>query len=57
MLIGSVLRKQTDLFPGNEEERLTTSIKVSNLTNAEVQQHVFGDIIKRLVVGELHLRF
>jgi outer membrane receptor protein involved in Fe transport len=40
-----------------EEGKLTTSIKVSNLTNTEVQQHVFGDIVKRLVVGELRFRF
>jgi outer membrane receptor protein involved in Fe transport len=40
-----------------EEGKLTTSIKVSNLANAEVQQHVFGDIIKRLIVGELRFRF
>jgi outer membrane receptor protein involved in Fe transport len=40
-----------------EEEKLTTAIKVTNLTNAEIQQHVFGDVIKRLIVGELRFRF
>jgi len=30
---------------------------VTNLTNAEVQHHVFGDIIKRQIVGELRFRF
>lgn len=40
-----------------EEGKVTTSIKVTNLTNTEVQQHVFGDIIKRLVVGEIRFRF
>ena len=32
---------------------LTTSVKVINLFNENVQQHVFGDILKRQVVGEL----
>ncbi len=38
-------------------DKLTTSVKVVNLTNEKVQQHVFGDILKRQVVGELKLRF
>jgi len=37
--------------------KLTTSIKGTNLGNQEVQQHVFGDIIKRSVVGELRVNF
>jgi len=37
--------------------RLTTSMKVVNLTNEEVQQHVFGDILKRQVVGEVKVGF
>jgi outer membrane cobalamin receptor len=37
--------------------RLTTSIKVVNLTNADIQQHVFGDILKRQIVGELRVNF
>jgi len=37
--------------------RLTTSIKATNIGNAEVHQHVFGDIIKRSVVGELRVNF
>ena len=39
------------------DERLTTSVKVINLTNDDVQQHVFGDILKRQVVGELRVQF
>ena len=35
------------------EDRLTTAIKVTNLNNADVQQHIFGDFIKRQVVGEV----
>jgi hypothetical protein len=37
--------------------RLTTSIKATNIGNADIQQHVFGDIIKRSVVGELRVNF
>jgi len=37
--------------------RLTTSIKMTNLGNQEVQQHVFGDIMKRQVVGEVRVGF
>jgi hypothetical protein len=39
------------------DDRLTTSVKVINLTNDDVQQHVFGDILKRQVVGELRVQF
>jgi iron complex outermembrane receptor protein len=38
-------------------DRVTTSIKVINLTNDDIQQHVFGDILKRQVVGELRVQF
>jgi outer membrane receptor protein involved in Fe transport len=38
-------------------DRLTTSLKVVNLTNEEIQQHVFGDVLKRQIVGELKVRF
>jgi outer membrane receptor protein involved in Fe transport len=38
-------------------ERVTTSIKGTNLANQEIQQHVFGDIIKRAIVGELRVNF
>ena len=35
--------------------RHVTSLKVTNLGNADVQQHVFGDVIKRQIVAELRL--
>ncbi len=38
-------------------DRVTTSIKATNLANQKVQQHVFGDITKRQIVGELKLQF
>jgi outer membrane receptor for ferric coprogen and ferric-rhodotorulic acid len=37
--------------------RLTTSVKGMNLANQTIQQHVFGDIIKRQIVGELRVNF
>lgn len=36
---------------------VTTSLKIINLANSNVQQHVFGDILKRQVVGELRVTF
>jgi iron complex outermembrane receptor protein len=39
------------------EDRITASIKVVNLNNDDAQQHIFGDIIKRQIVGELKYRF
>ena len=36
---------------------LTTAVKGVNLTNETIQQHVFGDLIKRSLVGELRVRF
>ena len=38
-------------------ERLVTSVKVTNLANEDVLQHIFGDITKRQVVGELRVTF
>ena len=37
-------------------EKLTTSVKVTNLFNQDIQQHVFGDILKRMVVFEVKIR-
>jgi len=38
-------------------DKVTTSIKFVNLGNADVQQHVFGDITKRQIVGEIKVNF
>ena len=38
-------------------ERIVTSLKVTNLANEEVMQHIFGDVMKRQVVGELRFSF
>jgi iron complex outermembrane receptor protein len=38
-------------------DRLTTTVKMMNIGNDDVQQHVFGDIIKRQIVGELRVEF
>ena len=39
------------------DRRLVTSIKVNNLGNEEVQQHIFGDIIRRQIIGEARITF
>ncbi len=36
-------------------DRMTTSLTVTNLLNREIQQHVFGDVVKRQILGELRL--
>ena len=38
-------------------DKVVTSLKVMNLTNEDVQQHIFGDIIKRQIVGEARFIF
>lgn len=38
-------------------DKLVTSVKVNNVTNEDVLQHIFGDVIKRQVVGELRIIF
>jgi hypothetical protein len=38
-------------------DRVVTSIKGTNLANQEVMQHVFGDVIKRSIVGEVRFTF
>lgn len=37
--------------------RVVTSLKMTNLANQEVMQHIFGDVLKRQVVGEVRLTF
>ena len=36
---------------------VTTTIKSNNMLNRTVQQHVFGDLLRRSVTGELRLDF
>jgi outer membrane receptor protein involved in Fe transport len=38
-------------------DRVVTSLKVNNLTNEEILQHIFGDIMRRQVIGEVRLTF
>ncbi len=38
-------------------DKVTASIKGINLTNEEIQSHVFGDILKRQVIGEVRFTF
>jgi iron complex outermembrane receptor protein len=37
--------------------RVTTSIKVNNLANQEIMQHIFGDVLRRQVAGEVRITF
>jgi outer membrane receptor protein involved in Fe transport len=37
--------------------KVTTSVKVNNILNDEIQQHNFGDILMRSVVGEVRFKF
>lgn len=37
--------------------KITTSIKSNNIFNRTVQQHVFGDLLKRSVMGEVRFDF
>jgi iron complex outermembrane receptor protein len=38
-------------------ERVVTSLKVTNIGNSEVQQHIFGDVLRRQIVGEVRFGF
>ena len=37
--------------------KITTALNVTNLFNSEIQQHIFGDIVKRGITAECGLRF
>ena len=37
--------------------KLTTSVKFTNLFNETIQQHIFGDILKRSVVSEVRITY
>ena len=38
-------------------ERVVTSLKLTNLADQEVLQHVFGDVLRRQVIGEVRFTF
>jgi hypothetical protein len=38
-------------------DKVVTSIKATNIGNSEVQQHIFGDVLRRQVVGEVRFAF
>lgn len=39
------------------DDRVTTSLKVNNLGNRMVLQHIFGDVLRRQIVGEVRVGF
>ena len=38
-------------------EKVTATIKAINLLNEDIQSHVFGDFLKRQIIGELRFQF
>ena len=40
-----------------ENRKYTAMLKISNLLNANIQNHIFGDILKRQIAGEFKARF
>jgi outer membrane receptor protein involved in Fe transport len=39
------------------QRKITTLVKGTNLLNRDIQQHVFGDIVKRTVMGEVRVTY
>jgi iron complex outermembrane receptor protein len=39
------------------DESMTVAMRVTNLLNRPIQQHVFGDVIRRAVIGEVRFAF
>jgi len=40
-----------------ENRKYTVALNVSNLANTAIQNHIFGDILKRQISGEFRMRF
>jgi len=38
-------------------DTIVTSLKLTNIGNQEIQQHIFGDILRRQIVGEVRFGF
>jgi iron complex outermembrane receptor protein len=41
----------------SRDATMTVAVRANNLFNAEVQQHIFGDVMKRSVTGEVRFAF
>lgn len=41
-------------WPG---DKVTTTVKVTNLFDKDIQSHIFGDILRRQIIGELRVQF
>jgi outer membrane receptor protein involved in Fe transport len=39
------------------DDKVTTSLKIVNLANSNIQQHVFGDVTKLQMLGEIKVQF
>jgi outer membrane receptor protein involved in Fe transport len=40
-----------------QQDRYTAALKILNLFDEDVQQHIFGDILNRQIIGELRVKF
>jgi outer membrane receptor protein involved in Fe transport len=45
----------TNVLVGTTFNKATFQVRVNNLTNATIQQHIFGDLLKRSIVAELKI--
>ena len=41
----------------SSDRLMTVTVRGTNLLNSRIQQHVFGDVIRRMVTGEFRVRF
>ena len=39
-----------------QDGAVTTTVKVTNVFNQTIQQHIFGDLLRRTVVGEVKFK-
>ena len=38
-------------------ERLSAALKINNIGNKAIQQHIFGDVLRRQIIGEFRASF
>ena len=54
---GSFTMVNANLAVNLMEGRFQPSVRVINLLNQEIQNHVFGDVLRRQIIGGLRYRF
>jgi hypothetical protein len=40
-----------------QDRKYVAMVKISNLANTAIQNHIFGDILKRWISGEFKMHF